>query len=35
MLMPGWEPRFYHGKPRFWLFSLFGKTVNTGKGGIL
>lgn len=32
MLMPGWEPNFYHGKPRFWRFDLF---ANTGKGGIL
>jgi hypothetical protein len=32
MLMPGWEPKFYCGKPRFWLFDLFR---NAGNGGIL
>jgi hypothetical protein len=32
VLMPGWEPNFYHGKPRFWKFNLF---IGVSKGGIL
>lgn len=36
MLMPGWEPNFYHGKPRFWQFNFFcNPSVACGKGGIL